>query len=155
MFDNALDVVALADRVALGGFFILARFRWVYDPSRPQDAWFNTERHKHLVWKLCTCHYPANPQLAAFVAMTELAAGAGVLFGLLTNLAALGLLGTLVFATACTARAKVLEQGPVDVLDVVCDYLWRVEGLYILLAASVFLMGGGAYSLDAIVSLYL
>lgn len=149
--DNAGDIVMLAQRCTLGGFFLLARFRWLYDPSRPEDPWLNDARHKHLTWKMCHCHYGSNPYLSGTVAVLELLTGAALVVGLLTQLASLGLLAILAFATACTAREKVMEQSPVDAIDVVSCYLWRVEGLYILLAASILLMGPGAYSLDALI----
>jgi hypothetical protein len=46
------------------------------------------------------------------------------------------------------AARSVLLCGPVDKADVVCAYLWRVEGLYIGLAVMILLAGPGKYSLD-------
>ena len=144
------DVAILLERVLLGLFYVLARFRWIYDPSRPQEPWFNHERHEHLVWKMGDCHYPANRYLAGFVALTELSAGIGVLTGTLTVLAALGLVVVTTFATMCTARTKVMEQHPVDNIEVVSDYLWRVEIWVLILALNLVFTGAGAISVDAL-----
>lgn len=166
------DVALLLQRVALGAFFFLARFRWVYDPSRAwiagyaangeplrgdnanatgRAAWFAPYRVNHLTWKLCSCGYGKHPVLAGFVALVEISAGLALVVGLLTPLAALGLLGTLGFATYCTAKDKVAKQGPVDKIDCVSCYLWTVEPLYIVLAVSAIINGAGAYSLDALI----
>ena len=166
------DVALLLQRVALGGFFFLARFRWVYDPSRawvagyaangePQRGsndeavgrtpWFAPYRVNHLTWKLCSCGYGKHPVLSGFVALVEISAGLALVVGLLTPLASLGLLGTLGFATYCTAKEKVRKQNPVDHIDCVACYLWTVEPLYIVLALSALINGAGAYSLDAVI----
>ena len=63
------DFALLAQRVMLGGFFVLARFRFFYDPAAPKLAilhpersprcWLNPTRHKSLHDKVCDhCHYP-------------------------------------------------------------------------------------------------
>lgn len=165
------DLTLLLQRVALGAFFFLARFRWVYDPSRAWIAsydatgqpirggseavgrtpWFAPYRVNHLTWKLCSCGYGKHPLLSGFVALVEISAGLALIVGFLTPLAALGLLGTLSFATYCTAKEKTLKQNPVDKIDVASCYLWTVEPLYIVLAISAILNGAGAYSLDAII----
>lgn len=147
-FSAGSDVVIFVFRVLLGVFFVSDRFRWFYDPSRPDDLWFNAKRREHLEWKLGTCGYGTHPFLAGFVAHTEFFGGLGVIVGFLTPVAALGLLGVLLFASYCTAREKTLKQGPVDDIDVVSDYLWLVEPLYTAIALSLLLVGAGAFSVD-------
>jgi uncharacterized membrane protein YphA (DoxX/SURF4 family) len=71
--------------------------------------------------------------------------------GLFTIPAALVLLVILLVATRCTAYQKVMEQNPVDRIDCVACYLWRVEGLYIGLAIIILLAGPGAYSIDYLI----
>lgn len=137
-----LDLSLFLMRVALGGFFVLARFRFFYDPSRPQDKWFNKERRNHLEWKMGYCKYPA--WTAPYVAIGEVLAGLGVLSGVLFYASALALLGITFFATRCTWREKIMEQSPVDCIDWVSCYLWRVEGLYVLLAFILLALGPGA-----------
>lgn len=146
------DVALLILRLMLGGFFVFARFRWIYDPSRPDAPWFNPARRHHLEEKLCSCGYSRHPYLSGFVALTEIFGGLGVIVGLLTPLALLGLLGVLACATRCTAYAKVCEQNPVDCWDCVSCYLWRVEGIYIAVTLALLLLGPGNLSLDAVVA---
>lgn len=141
------DLGLFLNRLVLGIFFLLARFRWFWDPTRVPE-FFNPERHKHLANKLCTCGYHWHPKLSAAVATVEVFAGCALIVGLLTVPAAFGLLVILSFATYCTARAKVMAQSPVDRADCVSCYLWRVEGVYIVLAISTILMGPGKVSLD-------
>lgn len=135
-------------RVTLGLFFFLARFRWLYDPSRPDQPWLNTARHKHFAERLCTCGYGMHPVLDDFVACVEILGGLGLVFGFLTQLSGLGLACVLTVATFCTAKDKVMAQGPVDWIDCVSDYLWRVEFMYLLLALYFAVYGAGPLSLD-------
>lgn len=148
---NLPDLASLLLRQLVGWFFILARFRWFFDPSRLDDPFFNSKRHEHLVQKLCTCGYGYHPTLTGLVACVEVLAGGALVIGLLTNLALVGLLGVLLCATFCTGKTKVLEQGPVDCIDCVSCYLWRVEGVYIAIVLALLCMGPGAVSLDALV----
>jgi uncharacterized membrane protein YphA (DoxX/SURF4 family) len=150
---DALNIALLLNRVSLGLFFVLARFRFFFDPSKPPgQRWCNPERHKSLTHKMDYCglkHWPYG--WAWTTAIVEIAAGAGVILGLLTPLAGLGLFVLLLVATRCTAISKVKEQNPVDAIDCVSCYLWRVEGLYIIQAMIVLLAGPGTYSLDALI----
>lgn len=143
------DLATLLIRLTLGGFFVLARFRYFFDPSKNNGIWLNVDRHTSLRNKMCHCGLNQHPGAAAwFAALVEVFAGLGVVFGLLTTLSAVGLLAITLVGTVCTAKAKVLEQHPVDKLDCVSCYLWRVEGLYIVFAVLIFLTGPGAISLD-------
>lgn len=108
----------------------------------------NAKRHSHLKWKVCDCGYGDYTYLACFLAAVETLGGLGVIAGLLTHLATLGLLVVLLFATYCTAWQKVCEQKPVDMVDCVSCYLWRVEGVYIVIALCILALGPGVYSLD-------
>jgi uncharacterized membrane protein YphA (DoxX/SURF4 family) len=145
------DGIQLLARLLLGVFFILARFRFFYDPSKAiGQRWFNKERHTSLTNKMIHCGLRHKPYAwACFVAFVEVFAGLGVLFGLLTMISAFGLLVITLVGTRCTAYAKVQEQHPVDSVDVCSAYLWRVEGLYIGFALLVLFGGPGAYSLDS------
>jgi uncharacterized membrane protein YphA (DoxX/SURF4 family) len=149
------DLGLTLNRVLLGSFFVLARFRFFYDPSKPEGARFcNVERHESLKHKMAYCGLKNKPALWSWVAaIVEVFAGLGVVFGLLTGLSAFGLLVLLIIATRCTAGMKVREQNPVDKVDCVSCYLWRVEGLYIAQAIIIILAGPGAWSLDAVLGL--
>jgi uncharacterized membrane protein YphA (DoxX/SURF4 family) len=148
---HSVDVAALLARLLLGFFFLLARFRFFFDPAAaPGDRWFCAWRHESLIHKMAYCGLKKKPVIWAWItALVEVLAGMALIVGLLTPLAALGLLVLLLVATRCTARQKVMEQKPVDKVDCVACYLWRVEGLYIGLAILILLLGPGAYSLDA------
>lgn len=143
------DLALAGIRAILGVFFILARFRYFYDPSRPDDPWLNAKRVDHLAWKLCICKFPNAKHLAPAVAIVEVGAGVFLVLGLLTHLAAFGLLVILIGATHCTMHEKVAKQEPVDRIDWWSCYLWTVEPIYIVLAAVLVVAGGGALSLDA------
>lgn len=150
---QAHDTVQLLLRIVLGLFFVLARFRFFYDPSK-QPCLLNDVRHTSLTNKMQHCGWQKWPAFWAwFVACVEVFAGLGVLAGLLTTIAAFGLMVITLMGTLCTAKSKVMEQHPVDKLDYVSCYLWRVEGIYILIAAMILLGGPGAYSFDALVGL--
>jgi len=144
------DLAILLLRSLLGTFFVLARFRYFFDPSRPDDRFLNAARTDHLRWKLCVCGVPQARWFAPPVALVEVGAGLFLIAGLLTPLAAFGLLIILIQATHCTAKEKVGKQAPVDRTDWVSCYLWTVEPLYIALAIVLILTGGGAYSIDAL-----
>lgn len=168
-FAGGSDVAALLSRTALGGFYFMARFRWVYDPSQEDsefrwmgahgdhvnhttvlgERWFNKDRHASLCNKLGRCGFGRDRRLAALVALTEIVGGAFVVFGLLTQLSALALLVVTLFATVCTAKEKVKKQNPIDDVDCVTCYLWLVEPHLIVLALVVIFLGPGALSLDA------
>lgn len=142
-------LVLLLARSVLGFFFVSYRFRWFYDPS-PQDgvAICSPYRHLTLRKKLCLCGWGISPWLAGIVAIVELLAGLGVIFGLLTGLSSIGLLLILFAATLCTAKEKTFRQNPVDKIDIVNCYLWNPEPVYIVLALIVLSLGPGWLSLD-------
>lgn len=158
------DAALFLLRFILGGFFILARFRFFYDPSRrnvwqvpPNQVgpWFNHARHTHLRDKLHACGFGCSWGLTTWVAFVEVFGGLAIVFGFLSIPATLGVLVLLTFATFCTAKAKVLEQNPVDPIDCLSCYLWRVEGIYITIAIVLLMMGPGNFSVDAMLHAYL
>ena len=145
------DLILTANRIVLGLFFVLARFRWVYDPSRPADAWFNAERHANFKRKMGICGYPQSTALAAFVALTEILAGAALIVGLLTPLAAFGLFIVCLAALKCSWREKTYRQEPVDSIHVVECFLWCPEPLFVLMSFTALVGGAGSFSLDGLI----
>lgn len=158
-------IALLLARVTLGLFYVLARFRFFYDPSKPlyavvgRDAfgafeygntrWLNKERQDSLIRKMSLCGLTWRPRLWAWIAaVVEVGAGLLLIVGLYAPLMALALLVVTALATRCTWRQKVYEQNPCDALDVCACYLWRVEGLYLILALCIIIGGGGAFALS-------
>ncbi len=167
--DTGLDFALFLNRLTLGLFFVLARFRFFYDPARggtlPPVAnpfipaaqrvlwnhrlWFNPRRLASLTRKMCSCGWTRGPALWAwFAAFVEVFAGLGLIFGLFSQLSALGLFAVTAAATVCTAREKVAKQSPIDRIDCVGCYLWCAEPLYIVMALVTLSAGPGQWSLD-------
>lgn len=155
-YSLSADLASLVLREILGVFFILARFRWFYDPAKEKGTrWFNVIRRKSLRDKLNHCGHGDTAWLPAFVATVECLAALGVIAGLLTGLSALGLLIICVIGTKCTWRDKTMRQNPVDKIDIWSCYLWTPEPVYVSVALALFLLGPGVYSLDYLVSIWL
>ena len=172
MYELATQGFGLADfalflnRVTLGLFYVLARFRFFYDPSKPgarlsedfgpdypryrirSQRWLNTDRHWSLREKVRKCGFKRAPYFWAYVvAIVEVAGGALLVAGVFAPVMAGALFILTAVATSCTARQKVMEQQPCDLIDCAACYLWRVEGLYLVMAAAVIAGGPGAWSL--------
>lgn len=148
----AINIAATLVRILLGTFFVLARFRFFYDPSQPKYRVFCPARLESLTRKMAHCGLKKYPfQWAVAVAVIEVLAGVALIFGFLSTLAAVGLLAILVYATRCTCKEKVERQNPVDNIDRLCCYLWTPEPLYILLALLVLLIGPGVFSVDYLI----
>lgn len=146
------DTALLINRLFLGTFYVLARFRFFYDPSKPAgEQCLCPTRLQSLTRKMGHCGFSRRPVFYAwFAALVEVLAGLALIVGLLSVPAAFGLLVVTMFATRCTAREKVMRQNPVDRIDVCASYLWLAEPLYIMMAVVTLLAGPGAYSLDAL-----
>lgn len=144
---GSASFLLLALRVYLGLFMILARFRWFYDPSRPEAPWFNHGRHSSLYRVVCSCGFPFW-LVAAAVAVVEVLAGLALVFGLMTVPAAFGMLVILLVATWCKGAEKTAKQKPVDRIDWVSCYLWTPEPGYIMIALAILVLGPGMFSLD-------
>lgn len=172
---NAPDFALALNRITLGLFFVLARFRFFYDPARggnlpssypvtgtygsiygnqyyrDRRAWFNPRRAASLTRKMCTCGWRKGAAFWAwFAAIVEVGAGLFLIFGLLSALSAFGLLTVTTAATFCTAKEKVTSQKPIDKIDCVGCYLWCAEPLYIVMALVAITAGPGSWSLDAL-----
>lgn len=169
------DVALFLNRLVLGSFFFLARFRFIYDPSKSaghwqlepipeghrvlisarrgdkywtwvkSSRWFNRDRRQSLMNKICHCGH--GRWWAWPVAAAEIGGGLMLILGIFAPAAAAILLVLTIVASRCTAKTKVYEQNPVDRIDVCACYLWRVEGLYIIMAAVTVLGGPGIWSI--------
>lgn len=132
MIDNILAAVA-------GSFLVLARFRFFWDPAAPAGfRWFPSVRFLSLKRKMEHCGWRIGSEFWAwYVATVEVLGGALFALDIARPIVGPLIFALLLGATKCTAKSKVMEQHPVDCLDVACAYMWRVEGLYILLVGLV------------------
>jgi putative oxidoreductase len=85
---------------------------------------------------------PAPGFHAIFVSMTELVCGALVLVGLLTRVAAVPLMGTMVVAILTAKLGDVTDLN---------DFVGLIELTYLVLLAGLAHSGGGALSLDGLI----
>jgi putative oxidoreductase len=123
------DFALLALRIALGTIFIVhgthKRRLWKVQPSQQMPAGFL--------------------RTLRFLSIAEPAGGLGVLFGFLTQLAALGLvfvmLGALQFLITKADRKFTGDNVPG----------WEFEFLVLIVAITLVIMGGGRFALDRIV----
>lgn len=144
---GSYDLAALLLRVVPGVFFLLFRFRWLYDPHET-EPWFCPWRRQKLVTRLCSCGFGTSPTLAGMVALVEIAGGAALIVGFLTLPAALGILVVMGFANCCEPPEELRKMAPVDKVDWVAKFLLFCEPLYFVMMLCVLLLGPGRWSLD-------
>jgi uncharacterized membrane protein YphA (DoxX/SURF4 family) len=152
-----LDFVLLSARIILGGFFVLDRFRWFWDPEHTasQRYLLNKARREHLRAKIEQVTGLRSVGWSVVVAVVEFVGGLGILFGFLAPVAAAGILIVLVIASHGTFHEKVIvKQQPEDGIDVISCYFWTVEPLYIWMAAMIVVLGAGSVSLDHVITLF-
>jgi putative oxidoreductase len=129
------------NRVAIGAFFMLSGYHKL----------FNAERHRLVVDELKALGIHAIGFNQWWVPLVEFSAGAAVLVGLLTSLAALGLLFLIIVAIATSGRQRMKLFKPIDRADRIDDWLYLPETLYALMLVVVVSAGAGPYSLDAVI----
>ena len=147
LLSTNIDLAIALIRALLGGFMVLYRFRWFYDPTQT-DPWFSHFRRELLKARLCSCNYPSSLVMCGTLASVEVLGGIMLIVGFLTIPAAVSLLLILLFATCCTAKENTLVQKPVDTIDTISCYLRTIEPLYITMALVLVLTGPGKYSFD-------
>lgn len=135
------DLAITLNRIAVGAFFMLSGYHKL----------FNAERHRSMVDELKTLGVPAVGFNQWWVPLIELTAGGAVLIGLLTPLAALGLLVLILVAMATSGRQRIKLYKPIDELDRIDDWLYLPETLYAFMLIISVSAGAGRYSLDALI----
>ena len=136
---GSTDVALTVIRVAVGMFFMFSGYHKL----------FNAERHRALVDELTALHVAAIRINQWWVPSVEFAAGSAVFIGLLTPLAALGLLAIVLVASVTSGRLRIKGYQPIDRADRIDDWLYLPEVLYAFMLIIFVSAGAGPYSLDA------
>lgn len=141
LFDGVgwTDIALTLNRVAVGTFFVISGHHKL----------FNAQRHHMLVDELEALHIPAIGINQWWVPIIEFSAGGAVLIGLLTPLAALGLLVIILVASLTSGRQRIKSYKPIDRADRIDDWLYLPETAYALMLIMAISAGAGPYSLDA------
>src|ERR1700679_137426 len=135
------DLALTLNRVAVGAFFMLSGYHKL----------FNAERHRLFVDELKSLGVPALGFNQWWVPLVEFSAGTAVLIGLLSPLAALGLLVIMLVAIATPGRQRIKLYKPIDRGDRIDDWLYLPETLYAFMLIIVISAGAGPYSFDALI----
>ena len=138
---GSTDIALTVIRVAVGVFFMFSGYHKL----------FNAQRHRALVDELTALHVGAIRINQWWVPLVEFAGGAAVFIGLLTPLAALGLLVIVLVASVTSGRTRVMDYQPIDRADRIGDWLYLPEILYAFMLILFVSVGAGPYSLDAVI----
>jgi len=133
------DIALTLNRIAVGMFFMLSGYHKLFNP----------QRHLMFVDELKELGVPALGINQWWVPTVEFTAGGAVVIGLLTPLAALGLLVVILVAIATSGRQRINVYKPIDEADRIDDWLYLPEVLYAFMLIMVISAGAGPYSLDA------
>ena len=133
------DIALTLDRLAVGMFFMFSGYHKL----------FNAERHRALVDELTALHVAAIRINQWWVPSVEFAAGSAVFIGLLTPLAAFGLLVIVLVAGVTSGRVRMKDYQPIDRADRIDDWLYLPEILSAFMLILFVSAGAGPYSLDA------
>ena len=133
------DIALTLDRVAVGMFFMFSGYHKL----------FNAQRHRALVDELTALHVAAVRINQWWVPSVEFGAGSAVFIGLLTPLAAFGLLVIVLVASVTSGRVRIKSYQPIDRADRIDNWLYLPEILYAFMLIIFVSAGAGPYSLDA------
>lgn len=140
-FPHASDIALTTARVAAGTFFALSGYHKL----------FNADRHATMLETLIEDGIPFPKVNAWFVAGVEFFGGMALIAGLLTPVAALGLLVICLVACGVDGLKRIESYHPIDNADWVDDLLYLPEAIYILILATVVATGAGPLSLDRLI----
>jgi uncharacterized membrane protein YphA (DoxX/SURF4 family) len=143
LFDGVgwTDIAVTLNRAAVGKFFMISGYHKL----------FNAQRRRMMVNELEALHIPAVGINQWWVPTIEFSAGGAVLVGLLTPLAALGLLVIILVASVTSGRQRIKAYKPIDKADRIDDWLYLPETAYAFMLIMVISAGAGPYSLDAMI----
>jgi putative oxidoreductase len=127
------DVALTINRVLLGVFFAISGYHKLFNPHR----------HAALVSTFKNLGIPAIRFNQWWVPGVEFMGGLSLVSGILAPLAAMGLM-IICFVATCTAgRKRIPEFNPIDKADVVDDYLYLPEVLYMVGLIIIIMAGPG------------
>lgn len=145
VFVNGLGAPNLAItllRVTLGVFFMISGYHKL----------FNRQRHKTITDTMVADKVPFPKFDSWFVPIIEFSAGAALVVGFLTTLAAFGLFCVCFGACIWDGLKRIPGWQPLDMADYLDDVLYLPEFLYGVILLALILVGAGPFSLDNIVA---
>jgi uncharacterized membrane protein YphA (DoxX/SURF4 family) len=138
---GSTEIAFTLDRIAVGMFFMFSGYHKLFD----------AQRHRTLVDELTALHVVAIRINQWWVPLVEFAGGSAVFVGLLTPLAAFGLLVVVFIASVTSGRLRIKGYEPIDRADRIGDWLYLPEVLYAFILIIFVSAGAGPYSIDAII----
>lgn len=135
---QAPNAALTLNRMALGAFFAISGYHKL----------LNASRHATLTATLKDDGVHAVPIMQWLLPGAEFSGGVALIIGLLSVLAAFGLLVICVGAIALDAVKRIRAWQPLDHADWLGDLLYIPEALYSIGLTVVMLAGPGAWSLD-------
>jgi len=130
------EVAHTLSRVALGLFFAIS-------------GQFKLRDATNLLATFKDDHIPFPNVMRWFVPSVELMAGLALIVGLLTPLAALGLMSLCLVATFTDGIKRYQDS---DVLSWIDDFLWLPDVLYCIMCGYLITTGAGPWSVDALLA---
>jgi uncharacterized membrane protein YphA (DoxX/SURF4 family) len=139
---NAPETALTLNRVALGTFFAISGYLKL----------FNASRHATLAGTLQAAGVRGLPVMQWLVPGVEFSGGCALILGLLSALAAFGLLVICLNAIRLDAIKRIDGWQPINHADWIADVLYLPEALYCVGLAVVMMAGPGPWSLDALIT---
>jgi putative oxidoreductase len=132
-------IPATVARVLTGVFFCISGGMKLFVPSHFSE----------MQQTLMQSHIPFPHASAIFVSLVEFACGGGLIFGLLTPLCAVLLMGDMIVAILANRIGSIHASGFLAWLD---DFLYLPEVLYVLILFWLLFSGPGPYSVDSMMA---
>jgi uncharacterized membrane protein YphA (DoxX/SURF4 family) len=133
-----IDIAFTLNHFAVGMFFMFSGYHKL----------FNARRHRALVDELTALHVVVVRINQWWMPSVEFAAGSAVFIGLLTPLAALGLLVIVLVASVTSGRLRIEGYQPIDRADRIDNWLYLPEILYAFMLNMFVSAGDWPDSLD-------
>lgn len=130
---GAPDAALFVNRIAVGVFFAISGYHKL----------FNSKRHASIAAVMREDKVPAPGFNEWFVPVVEFSAGCALVVGLVSALAASGLLVICVVACIADGLKRIESWGPLDKADYLDDVLYLPEVLYALMLFVVICAGPG------------